>query len=148
MLQSGVMDLNFHEDLKRAEAIRGSSDRTFGLVIASALTVLSLWPLRTGGHVRAPALGLAGVFLAVSLLRPAVLHHLNRAWTFLGLLLGRVVNPVVTAVLFFLVFAPFGLISRLRGKDPLGLKPGLATDSYWNIRHPAGPPSETMAKQF
>lgn len=142
------MDFNFHEDLKRAEAIRGSSDRTFGLVIASALTVLSLWPLRAGGHVRAPALGLAGVFLAIALLRPVFLHPLNGAWTFLGLLLGRVVNPVVTAALFFLVFTPAGLISRLRGKDPLRLKPDRETDTYWIIRNPAGPQSETMAKQF
>lgn len=71
------MDLNFHEDLKRPEKIRGSSDRNFGLVFASVLTVLSLWPLRAGGHIRVPALGLAGVFLAATLLRPALLHPLK-----------------------------------------------------------------------
>ena len=142
------MDLNFHEDLKRAEEIRGSSDRIFGLVFASVLTVLSLVPLRAGGHVRVSALGLAGVFLVVTLLRPALLHPLNRAWTMLGLLLGRVVNPLVTTVLFFLVFTPAGLISRLRGKDPLRLKPRRETDTYWIIRHPPGPQSDTMSKQF
>lgn len=142
------MRLNFHEDLKKAEGIRGSSDRNFGLVFASVFAVLSLWPLRAGGHVRVSALGVAGVFLVVSLLRPALLHPLNRAWTILGLLLGRIVNPVVTAVLFFLVFTPAGLISRLLGKDPLRLKPARETDTYWIIRHPPGPQSETMSKQF
>jgi len=141
-------DLNFHEDLKRAEKIRGSSDRNFGLVFASVLTVLGLVPIRAGGHVRVPALGLAAIFLVVTLLRPALLHPLNRAWTILGLLLGRVVNPLVTTVLFFLVFTPAGLISRLRGKDPLRLKPRLDTDTYWIIRHPPGPQSDTMSKQF
>jgi hypothetical protein len=142
------MDLNFHEDLKRAHEVRGSSDRNFGLVFASVLTVLSLLPLRAGGHVRVPALGLAGLFLVITLLRPALLHPLNRAWTILGLLLGRVVNLVVTAVLFFLVFTPAGLISRLRGKDPLRLKPSQETDTYWIIRDPPGPQSDTMSKQF
>jgi hypothetical protein len=142
------MGLNFHEDLKRGEGLRGSSDRTFGLVLASVFTVLSLWPLRAGGHLRVPTLGVAGVLLVVALLRPALLHALNRAWTILGLLLGRIVNPVVTAVLFFLVFTPAGLISRLRGKDPLRLKPARETDTYWITRHPPGPQSETMSKQF
>jgi hypothetical protein len=142
------MDLNFHEDLKRALEIRGSSDRNFGLLFASVLTVLGLLPLRAGGHVRVPALGLAGFFLVITLLRPAFLHPLNRAWTTLGLLLGRVVNPVVTAVLFFLLFTPAGLISRLRGKDRLRLKPRPETDTYWIIRDPPGPQSETMSKQF
>jgi hypothetical protein len=142
------MGLNFHEDLKRAEGPRGSSDRTFGLVFALVFTVLGLWPLRAGGHVRVAALGVAGIFLAVALLRPSLLHALNRAWTILGLLLGRIVNPLVTGVLFFLVFAPAGLISRLRGKDPLHLKPAREADSYWIIRHPPGPQSDTMSKQF
>ena len=142
------MGLNFHEDLKRAEGIRGSSDRNFGLVFASVFTVLSLWPLRAGGHVRVPALGAAGLFLVVAFLRPALLHPLNRAWTVLGLLLGRIVNPVMTAILFFMVFIPAGLISRLRGMDPLRLKPARETDTYWIIRHPPGPQSETMSKQF
>lgn len=142
------MGLNFHEDLKRAEGVRGSSDRTFGLVFASVFAFLSLWPLRAGGHVRAPALGVAGVFLAVALLRPALLHPLNRAWTALGLLLGRIVNPLVTTVLFFLVFIPAGLISRLGGKDPLRLKPAREADTYWINRHPPGPQPDTMSKQF
>jgi hypothetical protein len=142
------MGLNFHEDLKRAEGIRGSSDRDFGLAFASVFAVLSLWPLRAGGHVRVPALGVAGVFLVAAYLRPALLHPLNRAWSWLGLLLGRIVNPVVTAVLFFVVFTPAGFTSRLLGKDPLRLQPARETDTYWIIRHPPGPQPETMAKQF
>jgi hypothetical protein len=142
------MGLNFYEDLKRAEGIRSSSDRNFGLVFASLFTVLSLWPLRVGGHLRVPVLGVAGVFLVVALLRPALLHSLNKAWSLLGLVLGRIVNPVLTAVLFFLVFTPAGLISRLLGKDPLRLKPARETVTYWIIRHPPGPQSETMSKQF
>jgi len=142
------MDLNFHEDLKRAQEIRGSSDRNFGLVFTCVLTVLGLLPLRAGGHVRMPALGLAGVFLAITLLQPALLHPLNKAWTMLGLPLSRAVNPIVTAVLFFLVFTPAGLISRLRGKDRLGLKPRRETDTYWINRNPPGPQPDTMSKQF
>src|SRR5216683_5454437 len=117
------MGLNFHEDLKRAAEIRSSSDRNFGLTFALVLAAVGLWPLHAGGRLRWPALAVAGVFLFVALARPDWLRLLNRAWTMLGLLLGRIVNPIVTAILFFLVFVPAGVISRLLGKDPLRLKP-------------------------
>ena len=139
------MALNFHEDLRRPAEIRPSSNRHFGLVLALVFAVLGLWP---PGHVRAPAIAVASAFLMVSLIRPAFLHSLNRAWTMLGLLLGRIVNLIVTAVLFFLVFTPIGILSRLLGKDPLRLKlmPGVHT--YWITRQPPGPQRETMSKQF
>lgn len=142
------MKPNFHEDLKRSQAIRGSTDRNFGLVFACFFTLLALSPLRMGGHVRLPVLVLAGLLLIIACFRPRLLAPLNRAWTILGLLLGRIANPVVTAVLFFLVFTPAGLISRLRGEDPLRLEPARDIDTYWITRRPPGPPPDTMSKQF
>ncbi len=142
------MALNFYEDLRRSPGFRRSSDRNFGLVFAAVCGVLSLSPLRAGGHVRVTTFSVASVFLLVAVIRPALLRPLNRAWSILGLVMGRILNPVVTAVLFFLVFTPAGLISRLLGKDPLRLKPARKTDTYWIVRHPPGPEPETMSKQF
>ncbi|HEY4900265.1 MAG TPA: hypothetical protein VIH91_05530 [Terriglobales bacterium] len=64
-----VVAVNFHEDLKRAERIRGSSDRNFGFVFAAFLTFLIVWPLHRGGNVRWLALGLGAIFLVAALLR-------------------------------------------------------------------------------
>ena len=94
------------------------------------------------------ALAVAGAFLLVALLLPAFLRPLNKAWTLLGLLLGRIVNPVVTAILFYFVFTPAGLVSRLLGKDPLLLKFAPRADTYWIARQPPGPRPETMSQQF
>ncbi len=142
------MALNFHEDLNRAADIRTSSDRNFGLVFALFFAAVSLWPLHAGGRLRWPPLAMAGVFLIVALARPAWLRLLNKGWTKLGLLLGRIVNPIVTAILFFLVFAPAGVVSRLLGKDPLRLKPAPDASTYWIARTPPGPLPETMSKLF
>ena len=140
--------LNFHEDLKRSADVRGSSDRKFGLVFAVFFLLVGLWPLHRGAGIRIPALAAAGVFLAVSLFQPALLGPLNWAWTKLGLLLGRIVNPIATAVLFYLVFTPAGLLSRLRGTDSLHLKLEPGADTYWIPRNPPGPQPGTMSKQF
>jgi hypothetical protein len=69
-------------------------------------------------------------------------------WTALGLLMGRLVNPVVTAILFYIVITPVGLIARLLGKDLLRLKLVPGADSYWIRRMPPGPAPASMNKQF
>ena len=128
--------------------IPGSSDRTFGLLFASVFAMIGLWPLLRAGHARPIPLAIAIGFLASTMLRPALLHPLNKAWTALGLLLGRIVNPVITAILFFLVITPTGLISRLFGRDPLRLKAAPQSESYWILRNPPGPDPDTMSKQY
>ena len=142
------MSLNFHEDLRRSAHARGSSDRNFGLVLAAGCALLGLWPLVKHGQIRWPLLVVAGVFVAVAIIMPRVLHPLNFVWTKFGLLLGRIVNPIMTGVLFFLVFTPAGIIGRMLGKDPLRLKRDAQANSYWIVRDPPGPQPSTMAKQF
>jgi predicted membrane metal-binding protein len=140
--------LNFHEDLRRSAHTRTSSDRNFGLVFAAGFALLALWPLVKRGTVRWPLLAVSAVFLLVALIAPRLLWPLNKVWTMFGLLLGRIVNPVMTALMFLLVFTPAGIIGRMLGKDPLRLKHSPEATTYWIVRNPPGPAPETMAKQF
>lgn len=127
---------------------KGSSDRSFGLLFALVFAFLGVWPLLAGHDVRVPYLFASGVFLIIVAIRPGLLHPMNRAWTKLGVVMGHVVNPVVTSVLFVLVFVPAGAISRLLRKDPLGLRALPSANSYWIDYQAKGPPSVTMPKQF
>jgi len=142
------MGSNFHEDLRSHSDLRGGSNRQFGLVLAAVFAIIALWPLRSGAPIHTPALLLAAVFLAAALVRPSVLHPLNRLWMRFGLLLGRIVNPIVTALLFFFVFTPAGLLARALGKDPLRLKRQPQSTSYWIPRESTGAARDTLVKQF
>ncbi len=142
------MGSNFHEDLRSHGEPRGGSDRQFGFVFAAVCAIIALWPLRSGAPIRTPALLLAALFLAFTLARPSLLHPLNRLWIRFGMLLGRIVNPVVSALLFFLVFTPAGLMARALGKDALRLKRDPQAASYWIPRADAGTARDTFAKQF
>jgi|HubBroStandDraft_1064217.scaffolds.fasta_scaffold445015_1 hypothetical protein len=142
------MQMNFHENLGRSTVCRRSSDRAFGGIMAAFFALLGLAPLRKGAPIRPTALLVAAVFLAMGLLRPAALRPLERVWSGLGLLLGRIFNPVALALLFFLVFTPTGWLLRWLGRDTLRLKRLAGTDTYWIARNPPGPRSETMSKQF
>ena len=140
--------MNSHEDFSRAETLESSSDRTFGLVFTIFFLWIALWPLHRGGAPRWWSLPLSGVCLLLALTRPAVLHPANFLWTRLAVLLNKIVNPIVTGVLLYLVFTPVGFLMRLSGKDPLRLRFESNTKSYWIERRPPGPPPETMAQQF
>jgi len=59
-----------------------------------------------------------------------------------------VVNPVVMALLFYGTVLPTGLVMRALGKDLLRLKRQPEATSYWIMRAPPGPASETMKDQF
>ena len=62
------------------------------------------------------AAAVAAVLLVVTFARASLLHYPNRAWTALGLLLSRIVNPVVMAILFYVVVTPTGMLLRAMGK--------------------------------
>ncbi|MCP5370572.1 MAG: hypothetical protein H6907_02470 [Hyphomicrobiales bacterium] len=138
----------FHEDFGRQERGKAGSDRAFGIVFAVAFAVVAAWPLMHGGPVRWWAVAVAGVFLVLALAVPKVLYPLNLVWFEFGLLLHKVVSPLVMGLLFFLTLTPLAFLMRLAGKDPLRLRFDPKADSYWIHRDPPGPPPETMRNQF
>jgi|SRR5579872_720842 len=140
--------MSTHEDFSRHAEARGSSDRAFGVVIGVFLILVALAPLRTHHSIRWWALATAVLILAAAAVRPAWLHPLNRVWTGLGLLLGRIVTPIVTGLLFYLVVTPVAFLLHLLGKDPLRLARDAQASTYWIERKPPGPPAEGMANQF
>jgi hypothetical protein len=137
-----------HERLSADEKIAPGSERQFGIVMASALTLLSLLNLWRGGTWWIWTLVLAALFATAAILAPSTLKPLNLAWFKFGLLLHRVLNPVVMALLYYLSVVPTGLIMRAMGNDMLRLKLDPDAESYWIARQPPGPAPETMKDQF
>ena len=137
-----------HEDFARKQEGEGSSDRAFAFVFAVFFGVIGLSPLRAHHPMRWWAFPIAGLFLFVGVLKPVWLHPLNKYWTKLGLLIGRIVSPMVTAMLFYTVVTPTALLFRILGKDLLRLTRDPQVGSYWIERKPPGPAPETMTNQF
>lgn len=137
-----------HEDFSREEQIQGSSDRSFGLVMAAFFALIGLLPLVSTRQPRWWALAVAAAFALAAWLRPQTLTRLNALWMKLGLLLSRVVTPVVLGLLFFVTVTPIALLMRLLGKDPLRLRRDPKAASYWITRSPSRPESSSMKNQF
>ena len=120
------------------------SNRNFGIVFFVVFLVISLYSLTFGGGVAKWSLAVSIVFLILGLINSKILTPLNRLWFKFGILLGRIVSPIVMALIFFAVVTPIGLIMRLLRKDLLNLKYN-KKKSYWIEKN--GPKSK-MKNQF
>ena len=113
--------------------------------------VVGLWPLtRDFGALDSLnwwSFFVAAAIGAVTLARPALLAQANRLWLKFGLLLNRIVSPVVMALMFFVVLTPIAFAMRLAGKDPMRRRHDPAAASYWIDREP-GPAPDSMKNQF
>ena len=107
-----------------------TTNRSFGIVFFIVFLIISLWPLLNNDQVRYWALIVSILFLLLGIINSKVLTPLNKIWFKFGILLGKIVSPVVLAIIFFLVVTPTGLIMRMLGKDLLKLKKN-KNKTYW-----------------
>ena len=137
-----------HEDFSREEHVKAGTDRGFGQVFAGFFAILagfSYWNGSTTWHYTLPV---AAAFLIVAYVYPRALGPLNRLWLKFGLLLYKVMNPLILGLLFFVTIMPIGLVMRAFGKDFLRLKIDRNAKTYWIARTPPGPPPQSMKNQF
>ena len=130
--------------------VKIGSERNFGLVFATVFGAVAIWPIIfSSGNVRWWAITVATVSLCISFIRPGLLKSLNHAWFKLGILLGKVVSPVVMMLVFIVAVTPTALIIRLLGKDPLRLKkiPN-SKKTAWVDRSNDGHKMGSMKNQF
>ena len=87
------------------------------------------------------------LLLAVTIMTPGRLSSLNKAWFKLGILLGKIVTPIVLGAIFFFLITPVGIVARMLGRDELKTKKRL-TKSFWVKRDPVGPQADSFKNQF
>ena len=73
------------------------------------------------------------------------LTPLNRTWFKFGLVLGKIISPIIMGFVFFIVVTPIGLILKIMGKDIINKKYDKKKSTYW-IKRSA--PIGTMKRQF
>lgn len=107
---------------------------------------VAVFPLFSGNPLRLWTLTLSLAFAGPAVIAPSLLAPLNRLWFQCGLLLHKVVSPIVLIALYYLILTPLSLWMRWFTKDPLKMNWNAASDSYWVDREPPRP--ESMANQF
>ncbi len=108
-----------------------SSNRSFGLLFFVVFMVIAFWPLTKKSEINLYLISIALIFLVLGLLNSKILSPLNKAWIKLGEILGRIIAPVVMAIVYFIILTPISLLVRLFGKDLIGMKFSNDIKSYW-----------------
>jgi hypothetical protein len=129
--------------INKTLAIKEKSNVTFGILFFIFFLIVGLYPLKSAGVIRVWSVLLSLVFLIITITRPNLFTFLNKLWIQFGILLGKIISPIVMGLVFFLVVTPTGMIVRILKKDVMGLKRG--TSSYWINREYN---AHSMKKQF
>ena len=124
---------------------KNTQNRSFGILFFIVFLVLSLWPLTKNSELNIYLLSIAIIFLVLGLINSKILSPLNRTWIKFGEGLGRVIAPIVMAIVYFIILTPISLIVRIFGKDLISLKFKKDLNSYWIKRNKD---LGTMDKQF
>ena len=126
------------------EDIKISSNRSFGIVFFVVFLIVAIYPLINNADLRIWSLVITLTFLILGLINSEFLTPLNKLWFKFGLLLGRLISPIIMGIIFFFVVTPIGLIMKIFGKDVLNLKKNNAK-SYWIKKNS---PISKMKNQF
>ena len=118
----------------KQKEIKISSNKSFGFVFFVIFIAIALWPLLKDDNIRIWSVILSIIFLILGLLNSKILTPLNKLWIRFGILLGKIVSPVVMGIVYFGVVTPIGLIMKLFGKDILNLKIDKNKNTYWSSK--------------
>ena len=121
-----------------------SSNRSFGILFSILFAIIAFWPIINGNPLRLWSIPISVIFLVLGLLNSKLLNPLNIVWVKFGELLGRIIAPIVMAIIYFIIVTPIGLFMRLIGKDLLNLKFS-KVNTYWIKREKK---VGSMKKQF
>ena len=130
--------------MAQTKDIKLGSNKSFGIVFFIVFLLLGFYPLLNDGNIRVWSLVISLIFLVLGLLNSKLLLPLNKIWFKFGILLGKIVSPLIMAIIFFLVVTPIALVMRMLRKDVLNLKFN-TKKSYWIEKN--GPKSK-MKNQF
>jgi len=124
--------------------VKIGSNKSFGIVFFIVFLLISFYPLINQENIRIWSLIISLIFLILGLLNSKILNPLNKLWFKFGIILGRIISPIIMGIIFFFVVTPIGLLMKLLKKDLLNLKFN-KTSTYWIEK--SGPKSK-MKNQF
>ena len=124
--------------------VKIGSNRSFGIVFFVVFLLIGLYPLINADGIRVWSIIISLVFLILGLTNSKILNPLNKLWFKFGILLGKIISPLVMGIIFFLVVTPIGFLMKLLKKDLLNLRFN-NKETYWIEKNE---PKSKMKNQF
>ena len=129
--------------MKNLINIKNKNNITFGILFFILFLVIGLYPLKSDGVIKIWSIFLSLGFLIITFINPNLFTFLNKLWIKFGILLGKIISPIIMGLVFFLVVTPVGIFVKILKKDVMGLKS--EKSSYWINREDK---LQSMKRQF
>jgi Saxitoxin biosynthesis operon protein SxtJ len=114
-----------------AAAVTDEQARKSALLVAAVLLGIAAWNVYRGRTTVVVIFGPSGAALAFAgLFVPAAARAFHKAWMRFAAVLGHVNSRVLLTLMYCLVVTPYGVVTRLVGRDPLRRR-GKTAGSYW-----------------
>jgi len=124
--------------------VKIGSNRSFGIVFFIVFLLIAFYPLLNDRSIHIWSLIISLIFLTLGIINSSILSPLNKIWFKFGILLGKIISPLVMGIIFFIVVTPIGILMKILKKDLLNLKYN-NNKSYWIEKNE---PKSKMKNQF
>lgn len=121
-----------------------TSNKNFGITFFVVFILISIYVFYKTQIINYYLIIIALAFLILGLINSKILSPLNNLWFKFGILLGKIVSPIVMGVIFFAVVTPIGIIMKLLKKNLLNLN-NKNQRTYWIVKKTQ---DSTMKNQF
>ena len=115
-----------------------NSNRSFGVLFSLVFLLIAFWPVLKTNNIndlRLWSIAFSAAFLILGVLKSKILTPLHIIWIKFGIFLGKIISPIVLAILFFVVVTPIGLLLKVFKKDILNLEINNTIKTYWVKRN-------------
>ena len=135
--------------MKSASAsVSNKQARNTALIVSGVLLLIAAWNYYRGRMTVVAILGSVGLLLLVmGLFLPAVARRFHVAWMKLAGILGYVNSRILLFLLYYLLITPYGIVSKLVGRDPLNRR-GVTKTTYWLPRKTSRQTREQFERSF
>jgi len=118
--------------VSRLNSMPQMQDRKFGQQMSIALFLVGLLSyFRDWSQtVTFVLFGVAALHLILAYVAPIALSPINKFWKGVGIVVGKIFQPIEVTLIFGLIFTPIALLMRLFGRDALYLR-NRKGDSFW-----------------
>ena len=102
--------------------VKMGSNRSFGVVFIIVFGAIGIWAPPDLAFLKLSSFGIAILLVLATVCYPHVLTPFNRIWFKFGLILNRLLNPILMMILYYFTVTPIALLMRFFGKRPLDLE--------------------------
>ena len=107
------------------------SNKSFGYSFTLIFFLISLFLFYFNKNIFAFfVLSISLIILLITFIKSDILYFPNLIWFKFGLLLGKIVSPLILGLIYFFIFTPVSIFSKMFGRDELSLKVK-KKNTYW-----------------